>query len=570
MSYETVKTTDGIVFSIRPGTSDIKTLRDACGFIEKNENPSYYRMRGDFELKVKDGDVWLDLGAQIGAFTCRAIKDGAKKVIAFEPHPENYEMLEKNVIQNEFSEKAYLINAAVVGKNKDGNRKNLYVTNSTYRHTLLPPTTKNNGATIETDVMELDAVLDAHPDVNALKMDIEGSELDVLLNTRLFCTGLEKFVFEYSFDHFPETRDFFKLCDHLRRTGFDVYHKPSLSNLPEKWDHTKTRGNNGVIVWCKRRITECKQNRDITMIDAGYFYDMKSVTECTTYMRESSFNASDSASTPWKVIRENTHMIDAETGEPVVIVCKNVLTTNEVDEIVNSLIKVAKGTMNNTRGIAAGRIDVDRIRTQRPGLRVGRMTDFKLYALRKDGTVSNSHFANPASSAIVGWTDIPPRNDKSKKRRLTAWTEKNLEKCKESWPGLEKVSNAYMRMMHDRWKKQDALAGATDTRFGETAFSTITVNWKYRSALHQDKGDYKEGMGCLFMQADSNGGGELLFPEYGIAAALETGDLLLFNPHIWHCTAPIADSNPRSSFVCYFRENLAKNINKDAASSSNN
>lgn len=48
------------------------------------------------EVHLKAGDVVLDCGANIGVFTRKAVKAGARKVIAIEPAPENIECLRRN------------------------------------------------------------------------------------------------------------------------------------------------------------------------------------------------------------------------------------------------------------------------------------------------------------------------------------------------------------------------------------------------------------------------------------------------------------------------------------------
>ena len=46
--------------------------------------------------KVQKGDVVLEVGAWIGAFTKHALRDGAAKVVAFEPQPANRNCFEQN------------------------------------------------------------------------------------------------------------------------------------------------------------------------------------------------------------------------------------------------------------------------------------------------------------------------------------------------------------------------------------------------------------------------------------------------------------------------------------------
>jgi FkbM family methyltransferase len=59
------------------------------------------------------GDVVVDAGAQFGDYTLLCARAGAKEVHAFEPHPDCYTTLEKNMRLNSFNGKAVLYNAAL-------------------------------------------------------------------------------------------------------------------------------------------------------------------------------------------------------------------------------------------------------------------------------------------------------------------------------------------------------------------------------------------------------------------------------------------------------------------------
>ena len=58
-------------------------------------------------------------------------------------------------------------------------------------------------------------------------------------------------------------------------------------------------------------------------------------------------------------------------------------------------------------------------------------------------------------------------------------------------------------------------AHETDYVIGDTAFSTVTINNNWRTALHQDAGDLKEGFGNLvILQEGDYDGGYLGFPQF--------------------------------------------------------
>ena len=555
-----MKTTDGLTFHYREGTSDIKAIREACGHVDNGAKPAYYRMHKEPVFKVNKGDVWLDLGAHIGSFTCRVLHDGATKVVAVEAFSENFALLERNVAANGFIGKTELLHACI-GIDVDPPTLALNITASTYRHTVLTPTTKKTGRIEEVRRVTLAELLRDNPEINAVKMDIEGSESNVIFNSEFGCSNIQKMVFEYSFDHFPKKDDFQAVCKTLRQQGFDVYYPPNLDKMPDVWNKRATQGNNGALVWCTRHVERVSRTRTFTQKDAGYFYSLHSVTECDVRITDHPFSQ-NTENGGWHVVAGNATVVDATSDEPIIMLLKGTLNEYEVGDMMKAVIGAAKGSANHNRGVAGGRIDLERIRSHgRPGLQVGSVSDFSVYPMGKNGKVSKTHFGNPTDSAIIGWTDTSPRNSgnarPTKRRRLTKWTEDHMDQYEKAWPCLQKVSDVFRVCYPERWKKQMAAAAEADARIGNTAFSTVTVNWRFRSALHTDKGDYKDGMGCIFMQ-NTGGGGELLFPEYGLAAKLETGDVLFFNPHVWHCTAPFSDDNERASFVCYFREKLSK------------
>lgn len=48
------------------------------------------------DIRVREGDIVLDCGANVGVFTRKALRAGAKTVVAIEPAPENIEVLKRN------------------------------------------------------------------------------------------------------------------------------------------------------------------------------------------------------------------------------------------------------------------------------------------------------------------------------------------------------------------------------------------------------------------------------------------------------------------------------------------
>src|SRR3989454_6946012 len=81
---------DGVRFDVRPRTNDLDLIS------------SKHEAMASRSFQVAAGDVVVDVGAHIGRYALRAATK-ASKVIAVEPDPSNFSLLERNVRMNGFS-----------------------------------------------------------------------------------------------------------------------------------------------------------------------------------------------------------------------------------------------------------------------------------------------------------------------------------------------------------------------------------------------------------------------------------------------------------------------------------
>ena len=140
---------------------------------------SVYGKFEEFETEVmkkeiKEGDIVLDIGANIGYYTlifARLVGDKGK-VFAFEPDPENFALLKKNVETNGYKN-IILINKAV--SDKEGEIK-LYLNKyNKANHTIYQ--TEENRESIPIKTISLDNFFkDYKGKIDFIKMDIEGAE----------------------------------------------------------------------------------------------------------------------------------------------------------------------------------------------------------------------------------------------------------------------------------------------------------------------------------------------------------------------------------------------------------
>src|SRR6478609_2986998 len=199
----------------------------------------------------------------------------------------------------------------------------------------------------------------------------------------------------------------------------------------------------------------------------------------------------------WTIISDDVKLIDEDTGDIIFIMQRNVVSVDKAKVAYEKLMPVAKSNSNSNRGIAGGMLDMDKIYTTRPNFKIGKQTAFRVYPMLKTGQVGKTHYCNPVSSSIVGWTDIPKRDEKHVKCRMTAFTARNFDKFQETFPFFESIDDVYAKLAPEHHARQKEFANDTVALIGNTTFSTITVNHLFRSALHKDAGDYKGGLGAF-------------------------------------------------------------------------
>ncbi len=148
--------------------------------------------------------------------------------------------------------------------------------------------------------------------------------------------------------------------------------------------------------------------------------------------------------------------------------------------------------------------------------------------------------------------------------RKTAFARNHFEKFKQGVPFVEFIDKKYKELCPEHYSKQRAISTGTDQNYliGNTCFTTVTVNKNFRTACHQDAGDFREGFGNLIVYREGDyDGGFFVLPEYGIAVDLHNTDLLFADVHKWHANTEFTNCSDdwlRISFVMYYRENMIK------------
>jgi FkbM family methyltransferase len=142
-------------------------------YVMKEINRSYGKL--DVE-----GRVVLDIGANIGCFTCWALQRKAMRVISLEPEVNNFKMLQLNASRFDTDDLyPYHLYNAGLSSDTTGN-STLY----------LSPTGKNPGNSSTTprrgrvevpiSLMSVDTLKSKHPVIDVAKIDCEGAEYDFI------------------------------------------------------------------------------------------------------------------------------------------------------------------------------------------------------------------------------------------------------------------------------------------------------------------------------------------------------------------------------------------------------
>ncbi|MHC1581390.1 FkbM family methyltransferase [Methanopyrus sp.] len=158
-----------------------------------------YRELYPHEL-LEDAREVVDAGAHVGAFTVLAAARGARRVLALEPHPENAELLRRNVEENGID--AEVIEAAAYDREDE---VRMYVAPSTVAHSVEMVRSRE---TIRVETVRIDD-LGARPDL--IKLDVEGAEERAL-------RGAER-----------------TLEEHAPRVVVSAYHYPGQEEDVRRW-----------------------------------------------------------------------------------------------------------------------------------------------------------------------------------------------------------------------------------------------------------------------------------------------------------------------------------------------
>ena len=272
---------------------------------------------------------------------------------------------------------------------------------------------------------------------------------------------------------------------------------------------------------------------------------------------------------------------NAETGKEELLAKfrKNVIPKDIIKVGWESFYETAAASRN--RGAAAGPIQLkSNYWKKRKPVETSKWSTRYI----QDGKVSKMKVNNNVFSSVLGYFEETPFMKLP--CRLTSYTQRYFENYRKGIPFIQYLDKCFASLTPGEHKKQLIRASKNPKfRIIGTAFSSVTINRNFRTGVHMDDGDFREGFGNLsVIERGKYNGGYTIFPRYKIGFNVRTGDYLAMNVHEFHCNTEMIETSEqkkfnkslsqihfqdpstgtlgvdkkftRLSFVCYLREKL--------------
>lgn len=281
--------------------------------------------------------------------------------------------------------------------------------------------------------------------------------------------------------------------------------------------------------------------------------------DCLTDPEANSLAAKELEDSSFRIlVQEDTDVIKPGGGI-LLKYRKDVLPETACKKARPALRKAANISYN--RGYAAGEVELegDKFSNIKQGEFIS--DGSRYWPIKPDGTLSNTSYAKGVESGVIGFYDKYPRIPYC---RLTAFNLHHPEKFQAALPMIKAIDEVFKSEMPKRYSNQLELVRRTSSDFviSETSFTTITINRNWRTRVHKDEGDLREGFGVMSALTTGGKGYKgmyLCFPKYKVAVDMRTRGVCLADVHEWHGNTPFYGTwgaFERISLVCYYREGM--------------
>ena len=201
---------------------DFKMMVDGSSYMDLSlykqfTQTGYYEKEISLYIKnnLYPGDVFVDIGANSGYYTLLASRIVGQQghVYSFEPHPDTYNRLVQNIMLNSLNN-IHTFNYAVSSFDGEGE---LFVSKSSDGLNSLKPIPLMSGH-LKVGIRKLDTVI--RGDVKMIKIDAEGSELDIIRGAENIISSSPELIIIYEINRELSGQE---LLDSLDSLGFESF-----------------------------------------------------------------------------------------------------------------------------------------------------------------------------------------------------------------------------------------------------------------------------------------------------------------------------------------------------------
>jgi hypothetical protein len=259
------------------------------------------------------------------------------------------------------------------------------------------------------------------------------------------------------------------------------------------------------------------------------------------------------------LLTSDCDVYDSETKKVVLKFRKNVIKETELAwKHTSHLAKASRG-----RGAAAGPIDPESVYWKKRDIYFQDKWAAKYMVKdKKNGGMKKSAMKvnNEVASNPIGYYGATKSMGLDMPCRLSHYTKTHMDDFRGAMPFFQEVSQQYKKLLPNKFYDQWNRARLNNFHIKETPFSTVTINRNFRTAIHQDAGDYGGYASLSVIEEGKYHGGYFVLPQYRIAVDLRHGDYLVCDVHQYHANTELfetpEDKEYNDTHPSSFRDNL--------------
>lgn len=180
---------------------------------------------------------------------------------------------------------------------------------------------------------------------------------------------------------------------------------------------------------------------------------------------------------------------------------------------------------------------------------------------KKDGTMQKTLRTPKGDEVISGVVGFMDRYVRIPYCRACSFNAQNPDKYAALVPLFREVDRVHRELDPAGWAHGKAHADKTKPEWliPGTSYTTVTINKNFRTAAHLDAANLHDGTcAMLLIREGKFEGGNVVFPEWRFAVAMDTSDVVVFrNMKDFHGNTAIVGKSKnyqRCTLVHYFRE----------------